>query len=99
MSRRNMTTLYCHSSCFDVAARKSTRMNERCCELTSQVIPDDSPLRTEGFSEVVVVQSRNPVGVRLACFDDLGGHFSQLLSGFGKQRECQSRISVAKQNG
>ncbi len=60
---------------------------------------EDSPLRTEGISEIVMVQSRNPVGEYLTRLDDIGGHLSQLLSGHGKLGPCQSRISVAKQNG
>gem|GEM_PF-6133679 len=46
-----------------------------------------------------MVQSRKPVGGNLTRLDDIGGHLSQLLSGLGKLGPCQSRISVAKQNG
>jgi hypothetical protein len=48
---------------------------------------------------MVLVQSRNPIGGKLTGLNDMGGHLSQLLSGLGELRPCQSRISVAKQNG
>lgn len=41
----------------------------------------------------------NPVGGSFTRLDDIGGHLSQLHSGLGQLGPCQSRISVAKQNG
>jgi len=70
----------------------------KCLQGAGSYVPDEDSLRAEGLS-IVMVQSRNPVGGNLTRLDDIGGHLSQLLSGLGKLGPCQSRISVAKQNG